>query len=246
MVLSRSARVVWRMDRDHHRARAMIDEALPLARKHGRPNSEASLLSLLAHQATVVDRDPARGTELSAQALALWQRSGNRHLVNAGRFNVATNRMKAGDHAGVLDEFAALAAEGRELQDWDLTAGALEARGTALLALRRWPEALADLHESVRVAWDGLEVMALAYALWNVAPVLARLRHGELAAEVMGAAEALWQQRFGAFDDGDRRDLRRVRRFVRVLLGPDRAAAAWQRGAARPLAEVVRAVLVLR
>ncbi|MBX3599349.1 MAG: hypothetical protein KF863_01905 [Rubrivivax sp.] len=246
MVLSRGARVLWRLDRDHERARAMIDEALPLARTHGRPNSEASLLSLQAHLATVVDRDAARGTELSAQALALWQRSGNRHLVNAGRFNVATNRMKAGDHAGVLDEFAALAGEGRELQDWDLAAGALEARGTALLALRRWPEALADLRESVRVAWDGLEVMALAYALWNVAPVLARLRHGELAAEVMGAAEALWRQRFGTFDASDRRDLKRVHRFVRALLGADAAAAAWQRGAARPLAEVVRAVLTLR
>ncbi|MBX3635570.1 MAG: hypothetical protein KF683_09330 [Rubrivivax sp.] len=246
MVLSRGARVVWRLDRDHQRARAMIDEALPLAREHARPNSEASLLSLLAHLATVVDRDPARGTALSAEALALWQRSGNRHLVNAGRFNVATNRMKGGDHAGVLDEFAALAAEGRELQDWDLAAGALEARGTALLALRRWPEALADLRESVRVAWDGLEVMALAYALWNVAPVLARLRHAVLAAEVMGAAEALWRQRFGAFDDSDLRDLERVRRFARALLGPEGAAAAWQRGAARPLAEVVRAVLASR
>jgi tetratricopeptide (TPR) repeat protein len=246
MVLSRSARVLWRLDRDHVRARAMIDEALPLARAHDRPNSEGSLLSLSAHLATMVDRDPARGTALSAQALALWQRSGNRHLINAGRFNVATNRMKAGDHAGVLDEFAALAAEGLELQDWDLAAGALEARGTALLALRRWPEALADLQTSVRVAWDGLEVMALAYALWNVAPVLARLRHGALAAGVMGAAEALWQQRFGAFDDSDRRDLRRVRRFARVLLGAQPAADAWRHGAAQPLSAVVQAVLAAR
>ena len=243
MVLGRVARLCWRLDRDDRRARALIAQALPIARSAGRPNSEASLLSLSAHLTTTVDRDPVRGTALAEQSLALWARSGNRHLVNAGRFNVATNRMKAGRHAEVLDEFAALAQEGRELQDWDLTAGALEGRGTALLGLRRWADAAADLRDSVRVAWDGMETQALAYSLWNLAPALARLRRGELAAETMGAAEALWLQRFGAMDAGDRRDLRRVRRFVRVLLGDDAAEVAWRRGATRPLADVVQCTL---
>ncbi|MDP1647709.1 MAG: hypothetical protein Q8M01_05850 [Rubrivivax sp.] len=243
MVLGRVARTRWRLDRDHVQTRELIAQALPLARAHDRPNSEASLLSLEAHLATVVDRDPLRGAELSQQALALWRRSGSRHLVNAGRFNVATNRMKAGQYAEVLDEFADLCREGRELQDWDLAAGALEARGTALLGLRRWADSLADLRESVRTAWEGMEAMALAYALWNLTPALARLRQGELATETMGAAETLWRQRFGAMDDGDLRDLKRMRRFARALLGPDAALAAWQRGAARPLAEVVHRVL---
>ncbi len=243
MVLGRVARTSWRLDRDPVRARTLIAQALPLARAHDRPNSEASLLSLEAHLATVVDRDPVRGTALSRQALALWRRSGNRHLINAGRFNVATNRMKAGQYTEVLDEFADLCREGRELQDWDLAAGALEARGTALQGLRRWAESAADLRESVRLAWEGMEAMALAYALWNLTPALARLRHAELAAETMGAAEALWRERFGAMDATDLRDLKRVRRFARALIGPDAAHAAWQRGAARRLADVVHGVL---
>jgi hypothetical protein len=79
--------------------------------------------------------------------------------------------------------------------------------------------------------------------LWNLPPALLRLRRAELAAEAMGAVESLWLARFGTMDAGDRRDLRRVRRGARALLGAQATAAAWQRGAARPLAEVVRAVL---
>ena len=246
MVLSRGARMHWRLDRDDRAARALIAQALPLARAVGRLNSEASLLSLQAHLCTVVDRDHAQASRLSAQALALWQRSGNRHLINAGRYNVAVARSRAGGWAEVLEEFQSLADEGLQLQDWDLASGAFEARGTALLALRRWDEAMADLHRSLAVGWDGLQMVATMYALWNVAPVLARLGHAELAAETMGLCEVQWATRCGALDPSDQRDLKRIRRFVRVLLGPEAALKAWQRGARQPLADGVRAVLALR
>jgi len=245
MVLSRGARMHWRLDRDHLRARELIAQALPLAQAVGRANSEASLLSLQAHLCTVIDRDHAQASALSAQALTLWQRSGNRHLINAGRYNVAVAGTQAGRSAEVLDELQSLAVEGLALQDWDLASGAFEARGTALLALRRWDAAVADLHQSLRVGWDGLQMVAVMYALWNVAPILSRRRHAALAAETMGLCEAQWPQRCGGFDPGDRRDLKRIRRFTRVLLGPEAARAAWQRGAGRTLADGVRAVLAL-
>jgi hypothetical protein len=88
-------------------------------------------------------------------------------------------------------------------------------------------------------------MVAVMYALWNVAPVLARLRHAALAAETMGLCEAQWPQRCGAFEPGDARDLKRMRRFARALLGPEQAQAAWQLGAGRTLADGVRAVLAL-
>ena len=152
-------------------------------------------------------------------------------LINDGRYNVAVNRSKPA--AAAMPRLAALAAEGCGHQDWDLASGALEARGSALQRLRRWPEALADLHSSVQVAWDGMQMLALVYALWNITPALARMRHGELAAQTMAAAEALWRERFGAFDTSDRRHLKRVRRFCRVLLGPAAADAAWQAATAQ-------------
>lgn len=243
MVLSRAARIAYRVGRDIPRARALIAEALPLARQAGRPNTEAALLTLEGHLVTTVDRDPARGAVLTQQALSLWQASGNRHLVNAGRFNVAVNGLRAGRWAEVLDELRALAAEGRALEDWDLAAGALDAMGTALMHLRRWPDAAAAMRESLAIAWDDGQALSAVMSLWNIAPVLARLRQPELAARTMGAAEALWARRFGGEDDDDRRDLRRVRRLVTAQIGPAATQRAWQAGAALGIADAVQAVL---
>ncbi len=243
MVLSRCARLHWRLDRNAELARAMVEEALPLARATGRSNSEASLLSLKGHMLTAGDGLPEQGRVFTEQSLALWQLSGNRHLINAGRYNLAVTALRAGRPASVLDELQALADEGRALQDWDLASGALEAHGTALLALRRWPEAARSLRASLTLAWDGMEMMAVMYALWNFAPVLARLRHAELAAMTMAAADAHWRERYGQRDASELRELRRVRRFARVLLGPAAAQAAWALGAARSVGDTVRAVL---
>ncbi|MEO5882983.1 MAG: AAA family ATPase [Caldimonas sp.] len=243
MVLSRMARMTWRVDKDHRRARELIEMALPLARAADRPNTEAALLSLQGHLATVVDGDPMRGRALSAESLALWARSGNLHLVNNGRYNVAVQTMEAGLPGRALPEFEALADEGRRLQDWDLAAGAYEARGTAFLKLRRWADSAASLRESLSLAWEHLELQAALYALWNIPPALARLGQVELAAQTMACAEAQWKQRYGAFDHRDLRDLRRLRRYSCVLLGTDAAAEAWRHGARLALGEAVRRVL---
>lgn len=243
MVLSRCARIAFRLDRDVTTARALIDEALPLARRTHRPNIEAALLTIQGHMHTIADRDPARGDVLIRRALALWRESGNRHLINAGRYNVAITAMRAGCNAEVLDELRGLAVEGRALEDWDLASGALDALGTALMNLRRWRDAAAAFRESLSIAWDDGQVLSAVMSLWNTAPVLAHLRHAELAARTMGAAQTLWVMRFGTADDHDRRDLRRVRRLVRAQLGATATERAWQAGAALGIADAVRAVL---
>ena len=245
MVLSRVARMHWRTARDAVKARVLIEEALPLARAAHRPNTEASLLAMEGVISAVIDRNPARHAALSAQALALWRQSGNRHLINAGRYNVAAALHGAGRNAEILDELQSLADDGRELQDWDLVSGALDVRGGALRALRRWPEAGVCMGQSLRAAWDGLQTVATMYALWNVSQLLPRLGHAALAAQTMGACAAQWQERCGQFEASDARDMTRVRRSARCLLGPQAAHAAWQRGAALPLVEVVRAVLLV-
>ncbi len=244
MVLSRVARMIWRVDKDPARARALITEGMALARAADQPNTEAGLLTLQGHLATAVDGELERGKALSAQALALWTRSGNRHQVNAGGYNVAVQTLEAGDAVTALAAFDALAAEGRELQDWDLASGALEGRGSALQKLRRWAESTASIRESLVVAWDGLEMQATVHALWNISPALARLRLGELAAQTMGAAQAQWLQRFGHMDQRDRQDVRRIQRFARVLIGAEATHKAWQIGASRTLGQAVQAVLV--
>lgn len=245
MVLSRVARMHWRTNRDAVQARRLIEEALPLARAAGRPNTEAALLTLEGHISSVVDRDRARHAALSAQALALWQQSGNRHLINAGRYNVAAAKHTAGRNAEILDELQALAEDGRALQDWDLVSGALDVHGGALRALRRWPEAGVSMGQSLRAAWDGHQTVATMYALWNVAQLLPRLGHAALAAQTLAACATQWRQLCGEFESSDTRDITRVRRSVRCLLGPQATQAAWQRGTTMPLADVVRSVLAV-
>ena len=243
MVLSRIARVRWRMDRDAGAARALLATGLPLARALGRANTEAAMLSLEAHLATTVDHDPARGAALNRQAQELWERSGNVHLVNAGRYNTAVNHQQAGRHAQALEEFDALADAGRAMQDWDLLAGALDASGSSWLALRRWEKSAQALQESLQVAWHAMEMKAVAFALWNIPPALARCGQAALAAQTMGFAERFWQLRFGDLDASDRRDLKRVRRFARCRLGAAETSTAWGVGRERSLAEAVQAVL---
>ena len=245
MVLARVARMHWRMDRNAVQARRLIEEAMPLARAEGRLNTEAALLTLEGAISGFVDLNPARHAALSTQALALWRQSGNRHLINAGRYNLAAAMHAAGRNAEILDELQALADEGRALHDWDVVSGALDLHGGALRDLRRWTEAGVSMGQSLRAAWDGLQTVATMYALWNVSQLLPRLGHPALAAQTMAACAAQWRQRCGEFEAGDERDITRVRRSARCLLGPDDVQAAWQRGETMPLADVVRGVLAV-
>ncbi len=243
MVLQRVARIRYRVERKPEAFRALLAQGLVQARAVGQRNAEAAVLSLQAHLAATVDRDDERSLALSQRSLALWEESGNLHLVHAGRFNVATSLIKANKFHLAEAALLPLVKAGRELQDWDLLTGSLDACGTALLGLRRWDEAEAHLRESLQVAWDSLQMQSIAFALWNISPVLARLRQATLAAQTMGFAEVFWKQRFGEVDASDLRDVRRVRRFVRCLLGPQKAQAAWHEGSQRSLAAAVRAVL---
>lgn len=244
MVLSRGARLVWRLDADAPRTRAMIEEALPLARELGRHSTEASLLSLQGHLTSVVERNPAAAQALIAQSAALWQRSGNAHLINAGRFNLAYNLLATRQPTQALQALRALAEEGLALQDWDLAAGALDACGVALRMRRQW-QAAADAHgQALQVAWDNAETLSVIYALWNIPPSLLRLGQPLLAARTMAAAAALWAARFGQHaPNSDLRELERVRRQLQRLLPPAELAAAWQAGSRLGMAEAVHAVL---
>jgi predicted ATPase/DNA-binding winged helix-turn-helix (wHTH) protein len=243
MVLSRVARIRYRIERKPEAFRALLAQGLAHARALERRNTEGAILSLQAHLAATIDRDDELSVALSRQALALWEQSGNLHLIHAGRFNVSVNLLQAKQYAQAIAGFLPLVEAGRAQQDWDLLTGSLDACGTSLMALQRYDEAEAHLRQSLQVAWETMQMQSVAFALWNISPVLARLRHATLAAQTMGFAEVFWKQRFGEFDASDRRDLRRVRRFVRCMLGPEKAQTAWAEGGQHNLAAAVRAVL---
>lgn len=234
------ARVRWRSRRRAAEVEPLLDEAEPLAAED--PELQASLLALRAFVANAAHRDFVRGEALHAQALALWARLGNQHAVHSGRYNLAVVAESSGRATLALERIAPVIDEARALGDWRRLSQSLNLRGNAHATLRRWPEALADYRESVRVAWQTMSAYDLAYGLWNLPRTLVRLHQGAAAVRLLAFATAYWR-RFGELDG---RDLRFVRRVQRRLAGqpePARALALWREGDAMTLAQAVALAL---
>ena len=136
----------------------------------------------------------------------------------------------------LLDEMRPSA---QRLGDWAGDAQASNVRGEALCRLHRWREAAQAYADCVRVAHALPDNLMLVYGLWNLPRALAHQRHPREAAALMGCAERLARQHFGAPGAADQRDLRRVRRLCERQCSALDVAAAWRDGAAWALSEAV-------
>ena len=139
-----------------------------------------------------------------------------------------------------LHEAAQVRADTRAAEDWGQLASACNQHGEVLSRLRRWDEAAAAYREGIAVADDALELLPLAYCLWNLPMALAHRRQAEPAGRLMGFAARFWRDRFGALSGSDQRDVQRLRRLVTKQVGPARAEALLAEGAALTLADAVR------
>lgn len=241
--LHAAASLRWRATRRPEGLAPLLDEAERLARRHDDDGARASVLALRAYIANVAARDPARAEQLHRQALALWQRQGNAHVINGGLYNLALCAANAGRHAEALERLDAVCATARVHEDWEQLADALNVVGTTRMALRDWPGAAAALRDCVQCAWQAMALHALAYGLWNLPRALAHVGQPEAAARLMGFAAAHWQRHFGALAPADALDLRRVRRLVAARRGPARTEAWMAEGAAMSAGEAVRLAL---
>jgi predicted ATPase len=241
--LHAAARVRWRATRLEEGVAGRLDESEVLAVDTHDTELLASVIALRAFVANG-HRDHARGEALHLQALALWERLGNRHAINSGRYNLAVCAQNAGRHEETLARLAVIEPDARELQDWRRLSQMLNVRGNALSELRRWPEAVASFRDCARLAWDCLALHELAYVLWNMPRALAHVREPERALQLAAFAQTFWQTHFGRLSAADLLDIRRVKRLVARQLGAKHAAALWARGEQLPLAEAM--VLALR
>ena len=240
--LHAAARVRWRIRRVANDVLPLLDEAQPLALESNDDELLASVIALRAFVANGQSRH-ADGEALHAQALALWERLGNEHAVNSGRYNLAVCAQNAGRHEETLQRLALIEPSARALQDWRRVSQMLNVRGNALSGLRRWPEAAATFLESAELAWDCLALHEIAYVLWNLPRALAHLRDAERALQLAGFAESFWQTRFGHLSAQDRHDTRRIRRLAACSLDARQIQALWSRGARLTLAEAVALAL---
>jgi hypothetical protein len=220
----------------------LIDEGERLAVQAGDLELEASFCALRAFIANH-ERDSVTGEALHARALAMWERLGNRHAVNSGRYNLAVSAQIAGRQHEALDRLAQLEPDARALHDWRRLSQTLNVRGNAQSELHCWADAVVAFRECIRVAWDCMALHELAYGLWNLPRALAHVRDAERAVELAAFVARFWETRFGALSPSDRHDLRRLRRLALCQIDARRQDALWERGQRLPLAEAVALAL---
>ncbi len=242
------ARVSWRSRTGVERVEPLLDEAERLLDALGGsapPDSDlrASLAALRAFVTNRLHRRHAEGERLHARALALWERTGNQHAINSGRYNLAVCAQNAQRHAETLDRLAPVIDSARALGDWRRLSQSLNVRGNASSGLRQWEAALDDYRECIRIAWRGMSSYDLAYGLWNIPRALLHLRRPDQAVPLKAFADVHWRTHFGALHDQDLRDLRRIRRLALRQLPPKRFEARWREGAEMTLGEAVSLAL---
>jgi len=220
----------------------LIDEGERLAADTGDLELQASFRALRAFIANH-ERDTTAGQALHAEALAMWERLGNQHAINSGRYNLAVSAQIAGRHHEALDRLAQLESSARTLQDWRRLSQTLNVRGDAQSELHCWADAVATLRECIRVAWDCMALHELAYGLWNLPRALAHVSDAEAAVELGAFVAHFWETRFGALSASDLHDLRRLRRLALCQIDARRHDALRERGRRLPLAEAVSLAL---
>ena len=151
---------------------------------------------------------------LHVQAIELWQRAGNQHAINSGRYNLAVCAQNANRHRDAVEQLQPIIASALELQDWRRLNQSLNVRGNAHSGLRQWSLAVDDYQQCIRTAWKGMASLDLAYGLWNLPRALAHLRQPETAVRLMAFAASFWHSRFGELSADDRHYMRLVRRLA--------------------------------
>lgn len=237
------ARVRWRSRRQAGEVEPLLDEADALLGDADDDELRASLLALRAFVANGAHRDHDLGESLHARALALWQRSGNRHAIASGRYNLAVCAQNANRHADCLRQLEPVIASARALQDWRRLSQSLNVRGNAHAGLRDWPLAVGDYQECIRVAWDSMDTYDLAFGLWNLPRALLRQHRGEAAVQLQAFSAAFWRSGFGELSDSDLRYLRRFERLAGRLMPHAAYLAAWHEGEQMLLSQAVSLAL---
>ena len=203
---------------------AMLDEAQTLAEAAQEVATLAGITVLRAAITYSHHRDMARGEALYRAALALWEQLGNQHAINGGRYFVALVVHEAGRHAEAIEQADEVVESARALGDLRRVSQALQVRGKAQKALRRWPEAAATYRESITLAWDAMSPVELARSMRDLPPVLAHLRQVESAVQLQAFSARFWCDSMGQTDRFDLRQELRVRRLVSGRL----SKAGWE------------------
>ena len=237
------ARLQWLLSGHAPWLDALIDEAEALARAAQHFPVQARLTVLRAAIAYAHRGDMVLGESLYRGALAMWERLRNQHAVNGGRYFVALMLHEAGRHEEAIAGADEVVQSARRLDDIRRVSQALQVRGKAQAALRRWRDAAASLRESIRLAWGAMAPVELTRAMRDLPPVLAHLHEGEAAVRLQAYSAAAARTHVGRADQYDMRQEKRVRRLVRKQMAPARWQALHREGTGLGPADAVALAL---
>jgi predicted ATPase/DNA-binding SARP family transcriptional activator len=215
---------------DMPRAIAALKEGLALAREGGHPNAIESALNMLASVLTAAGMDLERAIELREEAIAIATAAGRPFSAAASLAGVGLAHALMGDNARAVEALDRALAEQRAMRSASEMVWTHQWR--AITALQAGDLATARLHyaESLADALEAGGVNSAPCSLDGVAGIAALRRRPELAARLLGAAEAL-RESIGIIVQAAERPLRdRTLSAVEAQLRPDALQAAWHAG----------------
>jgi predicted ATPase/class 3 adenylate cyclase len=234
--------VVARLQGDLPKARTLLEESVALNRELG---LKAELADALLTLGTVVknEGDYARATSLYEESLVLSREMGLRLQAAATLVNLANVSHYQGDdgRASTLAEEAKaqLSALGAKQQ----LAISLWTLGNVAFARGDSGRAATLYRESLRLHRTLGDTGGIAECLEALACVAAADKHGELAARLLGAGEALREAIRTPVSLSDRPAYDRCVAAIRDLLPPEAILCAWAEGKKKPLADVINEAL---
>lgn len=232
--LQACARVRWRRRRRADEVEPLLGQAQVLVDLQSNAPADvelaSSLYALRAFVSNVHHHRLAEGERLHSLALAGWEKLGNQHAINSGRYNLAVCAQNAARNEEALRRLMPIVASARAQHDWRRLSQSLNVQGNAHAGLRQWPLAVLDYQECLRTAWQTMAPYDLAFGFWNLPRALAHLRQPERALRLMAFAVSFWRERFGELSLGDKHDVRRLRRLARCQLSAEQVQQFWREG----------------
>ncbi len=184
---------------DHEQAEASANEALALARSMGDP--EAIGRSLRGLGIVVGNRGELESAEsLEREALTVFSQSGNDREVRETLGMLAWISIARRDYSSARSAIEEALALSREAGDRRGILVNVSNLGHVLGREGQFEEALGPLRESILLAHEQLHVSGVANQLEDLAGVAAGLGKCEVAAAILGGAEALFERTEAAFD----------------------------------------------
>jgi predicted ATPase len=222
--------VRWTSTRNVALVEPLLDEAQALAEQLDEKSVLATVLANRAYVQHVTRQDYTGARQLIERSLQVWQAAGNRHGWNNGRYHLANMAYKQRRFDEALQGFAQVCDLAREADDGSQLSMAANALGNSQVQRRQWALALPSFREAAEVAWACHDLYNWIYAVWNLPSALVRCGQPEEALRLMAFAERYWTDRFGALSPADLRQLQRIDRLGRRLLGRAKVATLTQEG----------------